>query len=112
MRITRRLGLSLLGAAGLGLEPTSPTAGSAQPQDTELVYFAAASLKNALDDVAAPDVAGRPGSQRQVSYGASPALARQIEAGAPADLFVSADLDWMDYLARSSSSPAPAEPPG
>ena len=33
-----------------------------------------------------------------ISYGASNALAKQIEAGAPADLFISADLDWMDYL--------------
>src|SRR5947199_10784558 len=33
-----------------------------------------------------------------VSYGASSALAKQIENGAPADVFISADLDWMDYL--------------
>ena len=36
----------------------------------------------------------------RVSYAASSALARQIESGAPADLFISADLDWMDYLAE------------
>ena len=36
----------------------------------------------------------------RVSYAASSALARQIENGAPADLFISADLDWMDYLAE------------
>ena len=35
-----------------------------------------------------------------VSYAASPALARQIENGAPADIFVSADLEWMDYLEK------------
>jgi molybdate transport system substrate-binding protein len=57
------------------------------------VVFAAASLKNALDDVAAL-LPSRP----TISYGASSALARQIEAGAPAQVFVSADRDWMDYL--------------
>ena len=58
-----------------------------------LLVFAAASLKNALDeanaDYGAPVVA---------SYAASSALARQIEAGAPARVFISADLEWMDYL--------------
>jgi molybdate transport system substrate-binding protein len=38
------------------------------------------------------------GNKVIVSYGASNALAKQIEAGAPADIFISADLDWMDYL--------------
>jgi molybdate transport system substrate-binding protein len=55
--------------------------------------FAAASLKNALDEVAALQPA-----KPVISYGASSALARQIEAGAPADVFISADLGWMDYL--------------
>ena len=59
----------------------------------QLIVFAAASLKNALDDVAALSA-----SKPVISYGASSALAKQIEAGAPADLFISADLDWMHYL--------------
>ena len=57
------------------------------------LVFAAASLKNALDEVAAMSPA-----KPTISYGASSALAKQIEAGAPAQVFVSADLDWMDYL--------------
>jgi len=57
------------------------------------VVFAAASLKNALDDVAALSPV-----KPVISYGASSALAKQIESGAPAQLFISADLDWMDYL--------------
>lgn len=62
-----------------------------------VTVFAAASLKNALDE--AVSIHGqRTGTRVTVSYAASPALARQIEAGAPADLFISADLDWMDYL--------------
>jgi molybdate transport system substrate-binding protein len=61
-----------------------------------LVVFAAASLKTALDEIAADDKAIR------ISYGASSALARQIEQGAPADLFISADTDWMDYVERKS----------
>jgi len=57
------------------------------------VVFAAASLKNALDEVAASAPA-----KIVISYGASSALAKQIENGAPAQVFISADLDWMDYL--------------
>ena len=58
---------------------------------------AAASLKNALDDaVAAFPIAA--GDKIKVSYAASSALAKQLESGAPADLFISADLDWMDYV--------------
>ncbi len=58
-----------------------------------VVVFAAASLKTALDEVAAAW-----GGETAIAYAASSALAKQIEQGAPADLFVSADLDWMDYL--------------
>jgi molybdate transport system substrate-binding protein len=59
--------------------------------------FAAASLKNALDAIAAAHQS-ETGQRVAVSYAASSALARQIEHGAPADLFISADRDWMDYL--------------
>jgi molybdate transport system substrate-binding protein len=59
--------------------------------------FAAASLTNALDDIAAQwQRAGHP--RPSLAYGASSALAKQVEAGAPADVFASADLKWMDYL--------------
>ena len=59
--------------------------------------FAAASLKDALDDAIAAYWRAS-GREVKASYAASPTLAKQIEQGAPADLFVSADLDWMDYL--------------
>jgi molybdate transport system substrate-binding protein len=62
-----------------------------------IVVFAAASLKNALDAVAAKWHA-ESGRIATISYAASSSLAKQIENGAPADLFVSADLKWMDYL--------------
>ena len=73
--------------------------GLGQAQDG-LVIFAAASLKNALDEIAGDwtRTTGKPAPK--ISYAASSALARQIEADAPADLFISADLDWMDYVAR------------
>ena len=59
--------------------------------------FAAASLTNALDDIAREWVkAGHP--KPSLAYAASSALAKQIEAGAPADVFASADRTWMDYL--------------
>lgn len=68
---------------------------SSAPAADGLLVFAAASLKNALDEVnRAYDAPVR------TSYAASSALARQIERGAPADVFLSADADWMDYLER------------
>ncbi len=69
---------------------------AAQAAETATV-FAAASLKNALDN-AGKAFAARSGVGIKTSYAASSALARQIESGAPADLFASADLEWMDYL--------------
>jgi molybdate transport system substrate-binding protein len=65
-------------------------------QDKSLTVFAAASMKNALDDVDAAYTA-RTGVKITASYAASSTLAKQIEQGAPADVFVSADTDWMDY---------------
>ncbi|HUB97594.1 MAG TPA: molybdate ABC transporter substrate-binding protein, partial [Stellaceae bacterium] len=63
----------------------------------DVLVFAAASLKNALDDcVTAFDKSS--GDTVRVSYGASSALAKQIESAAPADIFISADLDWMNYI--------------
>ena len=67
------------------------------------LVFAAASLKEALDEVAASFAAGRAG-RVDVSYAASSALARQIERGAPADIFISADTAWVDYLEQRGLS--------
>jgi molybdate transport system substrate-binding protein len=66
--------------------------------DRSLTVFAAASLKNALDDVDAAYTANT-GINIVASYAASSALAKQIDQGAPADIFVSADTAWMDYAA-------------
>jgi molybdate transport system substrate-binding protein len=63
-----------------------------------VTVFAAASLKNALD-AAGQAFSAAEGVPFRASYAASSVLARQIEQGAPADLFVSADLEWMEYLA-------------
>ena len=65
-------------------------------QDKALTVFAAASMKNALDEVNAAYTA-KTGVKVTSSYAASSALAKQIEQGAPADIFISADLEWMDY---------------
>src|ERR1700712_4208843 len=65
-------------------------------QEKTLTVFAAASMKNALDDIDAAYTA-KTGVKVTASYAASSALAKQIEQGAPADVFVSADTDWMDY---------------
>jgi molybdate transport system substrate-binding protein len=74
---------------GLALSP-------ALAQDKSLVVFAAASMKNALDDVDTAFTA-KTGVKVAASYAASSTLAKQIEQGAPADIFLSADTDWMDY---------------
>lgn len=86
-RLTHRLFLAI----GLALAAVSPGLAA----DTQV--FAAASLKNALDDAIAQFETDT-GKTVAASYAASSALARQIEQGAPADIFMSADLDWMDYL--------------
>src|SRR3982074_2873952 len=65
-------------------------------QDNSLTVFAAASMKNALADIDAA-YAAKPSIKIVASYAASSALAKQIEQGAPADIFVSADTEWMDY---------------
>jgi len=70
---------------------------AAVAQAADITVFAAASLKNALDD-AAKLYEAKTGEKVVVSYAASSSLAKQIESGAPADIFFSADLDWMDYL--------------
>ncbi len=77
----------------------APVLGSAQEagETNAPIVFAAASLKNALDAVAAA-WKKEAGKAVTISYAASSTLARQIEQGAPADIFISADLDWMDWL--------------
>ncbi|KQT19572.1 molybdenum ABC transporter substrate-binding protein [Methylobacterium sp. Leaf399] len=87
---TRRLCLAALLAMTLGATPVRA--------QTPVVVFAAASLKNALDEAVAA-WSKETGRTARVSYAASSALAKQIEAGAPADLFFSADLAWMDDVA-------------
>lgn len=87
----RRVRLGLL-----ALLPWLATVASAQDR-TPLTVFAAASLKESMDEAAAA-YQRRTGVPVRVSYAASSALARQIEQGAPADVFFSADLEWMDYL--------------
>jgi molybdate transport system substrate-binding protein len=82
-------GWLLLACFALGLAPPVSAA--------DVTVFAAASLKEAMDEQATQfEAATR--NKVVISYGASNALAKQIEAGAPADIFISADLDWMDYV--------------
>jgi len=65
--------------------------------DQTVMVFAAASLKDALDAVSSAYEKDK-GIQIIASYGATSALAKQIENGAPADVFISADAEWMDYV--------------
>ena len=93
MLTRRRLAAGALAAAAvLATMQGFPASAAAR-----VSVFAAASLKNALDEVSAAWKADA-GKETTNVYAASSALARQIEAGAPADVFISADLDWMKYL--------------
>ncbi len=83
-------------AIGASLLPCKASA-----EDKGPVVFAAASLKDAFDAVNA-EWKKESGTQATISFAASSALAKQIEHGAPADIFASADEDWMDYLAKLS----------
>jgi molybdate transport system substrate-binding protein len=87
------MGARLLASVCLAFAIMAPAPLAAQET---LTVFAAASMKNALDDVDAA-FARATGGKVVASYAASSALARQIEQGAPADVFASADLEWMDY---------------
>lgn len=86
--LRRALGIATVGASLL-------FAGPAAAQQV----FAAASMKDALDDLSAA-YTKETGKKPVLVYGASSTLARQIEKGAPADVFISADQDWMDYAQK------------
>src|SRR5882757_3811535 len=75
-----------------------PARAQDRAQDVTLTAFAAASMKNAVDDINAAFTKAT-GIKVVSSYAASSTLAKQIESGAPADLFASADLEWMVYVA-------------
>lgn len=96
MPLIRQLALLLAGFAVLFAGGAATAAG-----DEPLTVFAAASLKESMDEAAAAYGAAT-GQPVRVSYAASSALARQIGQGAPADVFVSADIEWMDALESSA----------
>jgi molybdate transport system substrate-binding protein len=75
---------------------TIGAATAAHSQDTTIIVFASSSMQNALDHVD-HTFTTRTGIKVLASYDASSVLIKQIEGGAPADAFVSADLEWMDY---------------
>lgn len=85
--------MAVVVAAVLGFGMTAPQARSAD----EITVFAAASLTDALGTIARQYEA-ETGVVVRLSFASSSALARQIEAGAPAQVYASADVKWMDYL--------------
>ena len=99
--LTRRIFAMGMAAAIAGLAAMVAVSVPAARADDKVVVFAAASLKNALDSVNAAWKADT-GKEATISYAASSTLAKQIEGGAPADIFVSADLAWMKYLSDKS----------
>lgn len=105
MPATRRAFTAALAAAALVLAAGGPRAVQAQSKD--VVILAAASLKNALDDASAA-WGKQSGKSTKISYAASSVLAKQIEGGIPADIFISADVPWMNYVAERKLIKAPS----
>jgi molybdate transport system substrate-binding protein len=102
MVFTRRFGLAAALAAILVLAQVSGAPRPALAQAGGPTVFAAASLKNALDAIAGDWVkAGH--APPKISYAGSNTLAKQLEQGAPADIFFSADRDWMDYARKKNT---------
>ena len=100
MLIGRRRSLfGLVGLLAAALLSTGPLATPSRAQSSDVVVFAAASMKNALDAINA-QWEKETGKKAAISYASSSALAKQIESGAPAQVFISADLAWMDYVAN------------
>lgn len=97
-RQQRRM-LKALGVAATILFAGGSSSSPATAQGRDLVVFAAASLKNALDGVNA-QWQKETGKKARISYAGTSALAKQIEGGAPAQVFISADVRWMDYAAE------------
>lgn len=94
-----RTWLRLFAGATLSLA----VAGQATADDTgKITVFAAASLTNAMQDIA-KEYKKEHNVEVVSSFASSSTLARQIEAGAPADLFISADQKWMDYAVEKKS---------
>ncbi|MEJ2375062.1 MAG: molybdate ABC transporter substrate-binding protein [Pseudolabrys sp.] len=89
--------IRLLALAGLAFAAPQPAV--AQSQQNPLTVFAAASMRNALDAVDRA-FSKATGVKVTASYAASSALAKQIAQGAPADVYVSANVKWMDFLAK------------
>ncbi|MBI1404600.1 MAG: molybdate ABC transporter substrate-binding protein [Caulobacter sp.] len=84
-------------ASLLAAPTTLASGGSVFARNRGVTVFAAASLETALTAIG-KGYRGRPGAPLRLAFGASSAMARQIAQGAPADLFISADSDWMDWL--------------
>lgn len=96
MSIARRTVIGWIGTVAAFLVPAA-TPAQRTPTPAPLTVFAAASLTNALQDVGRAYTA-RTGQPVRFSFASSGIIARQLEAGAKADLFFSADLDGMDYV--------------
>jgi molybdate transport system substrate-binding protein len=94
MMTRRRVGVWLSGWLWLLV---AASGGAAEAQHKPVLVFAASSLTDVVDDLEQAFTAST-GIPVKASYAASSALAKQVEAGAPADVFFSADTDWVDYL--------------
>ena len=100
LRKTRNILVAAFTVGVLGAIPLYAT--DEKPQDSPLIVFAAASLTSTLDvhGAAWAEVSGRPAPR--FVFGGSATMARQIQKGAPADIFISANAYWVDYLSKQN----------
>lgn len=108
--ITAGLGLCLLagcGSGGAGSQHAGASGGSASVGASTVTVFAAASLQETFSTLAARYEAAHPNSTVKLNFGASSALALQINAGAPADVFASASVKNMTQVASGGSATNP-----
>ncbi len=98
MQVVHRLGAAIAALIAFqGVPAAAPAAGPAPP---EISFYAAASLRDVLEQLA-PACEEAVGAHLVFNFGASNDLARQIEAGNKADVFISADEAWMDHVVQA-----------
>jgi len=97
--VARQILVRVLVSASVLVVASGPVFAQSTPRP--VLIFGAASVTNVLDELAA-SFSKREGVEIKTSYAASSVLAKQLEAGAPADIFISADQEWMDYAAKKA----------
>ena len=101
-RVLLLLAMAVVVLTGMELDAVI---GCGAAAETDVLVFAAASTTNAITEIGELYAAQHPGRRITPSFASSSTLAKQIESGAPADVFLSANQKWMDYLEEKNRIP-------